>query len=348
MQGSKQNRGGTSKKTMRKSNFGRTPKKRGVRSSDVQKFKQFASEGKTTIIRNMFAADNLIADLTYVIPYQSVVTAAGTLANIRFTSNAYDVDTSLGSTSMAGFAEYAIIYSRFRTLEMKYQISFANQETFPIGVMAGFMTNALSSTGLGANFCENPHMKGPELIGPLSGAGTHRFSGSCGVAQLFGAKQPFVDDTFTGSTTSSTLPATSTMNLYFGTVGAAGMNGCIVQGRITLTVQFFRRNAIFSREDPIQAAIFSDKMLRMREILNECETGDEPDCVITIPEEIILPAKDKAVEIKSSLDYRNNLNDEKPIIGITNSLLPFCIKVNAEIPSVEEEAVLAKFGYAKK
>jgi len=197
--------------------------------------------------KNIFAADSLAVPLRYILPYQAISNTGNSLASIRLTSNAYDVDSALGSTSMAAFTEYAAIYSRFRTIAMSYTFCFANQETFPVSVFSGFMTNSISSGSLGANYCENPYMHALRVIGPLTGNGVVTQKGSVEIARLFGAKQALYDDLFTGSTTSSTLSSSATANLYAATACNIGTaSGVICQGEVTLFVQFYRRNALIS------------------------------------------------------------------------------------------------------
>jgi len=216
--------------------------------SHVRRLVQQASYGNVLCLsKNIFAADSLCVPLRYILPYQSISNVGNSLASIRLTSNAYDVDSALGSTSMAGFTEYAAIYSRFRTLAMSYTFSFANQETFPVSVFSGFMTTSLSSGSVGANYCENPYMHALRVIGPLTGNGITTQKGSVDIPRLFGASGALEDDLYTGSTTSSTLSSTGTAHLYAATACNVGTaSGVICQGEVTLFIQFYRRNALIS------------------------------------------------------------------------------------------------------
>jgi len=197
------------------------------------------------LYKTIGTADSLIVPLRYVVPIQTI-TSAGVLGNLRFTSNAFDVDAALGSTAMAGFAEYATLYSRFRTMQMSYKFDVVNSDAVGCNVLSGFLTASLASTALGANYVENPYMK-MKMIGGINGASRTTLGGRCRCEDLFGTKQALYDDLFTGSTTSSTLSSSATMNLYLGVAWPTiPTNGVIVTGFVTLLVHFFRRNSLIS------------------------------------------------------------------------------------------------------
>jgi len=187
-------------------------------------------------------ADALRTVLRYTIPIQQVL-GGGTTNCLRFTSNAYDVDAALGSTAMSYFAELAVIYSRFRTLGIKYRFEVSNLETFPITIIYGVMTNSLGSTALGQNYAGNPYMH-THIVSQLNGnKNTLTVSGSVPIHKLFGSSQALFDDLFTGSTTASTLSSSATANCYIGSVGAAvPVAGWFVTGTIELDLVFNRRN----------------------------------------------------------------------------------------------------------
>jgi hypothetical protein len=190
------------------------------------------------------APDTIRVELEYIIPLTQI-TGGGTTNCLRFTSNAYDVDAALASTAMAYFAEYAVIYSRFRTLRMSYCFMIENQEAFPTGTIYGFMTNSLGSTSVGQNYAGNPHMHTGILSAINGSRSVSTYRGSVAINQLFGSNQALFDDLFTGSTTSSTLSSSATANLYIGTVSASvPVNGQFVTGFVKLDLLFSRRNSL--------------------------------------------------------------------------------------------------------
>lgn len=184
--------------------------------------------------------------LRYVVPFQTVLDGAHSSSALKFSSNAFDVDSALGSTSMAYFAEYATLFARFRTLGMRYKFDVATLETHGIGYIHGFSSLSVAGSGVGLNYAETPYMH-QFISGGINADSTHTVSGQITVAQLFGSEQPLVDDTFTGSTTSSTLPASATMYLYIGAVSTAFLAaGYDVTGFIELDIMFYDRNTLLS------------------------------------------------------------------------------------------------------
>jgi len=216
--------------------------KRGKRKG---KSKHPASAGNTFHLRKGLGfPDSWTADLEYIIPLQQVL-GGGTTNCLRFTSNAYDVDTALASTAMASFTELAAVYSRFRTLRLSYDFKVSNSEAFPLGLIYGIMTNSVSATALGQNYAGNPHMYTTICSNVNGSTSSRRLRGGVSATTLFGSKQPLYDDLFIGSTTSSTLSSTATMNCYIGAVSSAiPVAGWFVTGFIKLKVLFLRRNAI--------------------------------------------------------------------------------------------------------
>ena len=204
-----------------------------------------ASGNALLLPKRMPFADSLRTCLRYIIPIQQVL-GGGTTNSLRFTSNAYDVDSALASTAMSYFAELAVIYSRFRTLGIKYRFEVTNLEAFPITVIAGVMTNSLGSTSLGQNYAGNPYIQ-THIVSQLNGSkNTLIVTGSVSIHKLFGTNQALFDDLFTGSTTSSTLSSSATANCYIGAVGAAvPVAGWFVTGTIELDIVFHRRNDLF-------------------------------------------------------------------------------------------------------
>jgi len=172
--------------------------------------------------------------------------APGVLSSQRYTSNVYDVDAALASTAMTAFAEYAALYSRFRTLEMSYDFTVVNLEAFGIRIFSGFAVGSISSGSLGANYSANPYFK-DKIVGSVTGNNVKTLSGRVRTQDLFGTRQALYDDLFTGDTQSSTLSTTGTVSLYLGVESpAVPVAGYTYAGHVTLLCQFFRRRFITS------------------------------------------------------------------------------------------------------
>jgi hypothetical protein len=60
-------------------------------------------------------------------------------ASIQLTANgAFDVDPSLGSPSMPGFATWMTFYQRYRVLRTRTRCTYGNRETFPVMANLGY------------------------------------------------------------------------------------------------------------------------------------------------------------------------------------------------------------------
>jgi len=115
------------------------------------------------------------ATLKYAV-LNTVTNVAGFAASVRFGTNAYDVDPALGSTAMAGFAEFAAFYKKFRTLKIRYKFSVSNSEAFPMTIIHGCSTTVVASGSLGIGYSTNPLFTTAQ-IGSTDGVDTKTCSG---------------------------------------------------------------------------------------------------------------------------------------------------------------------------
>ncbi len=233
-----------------KRSYGAKPLRAVPQSKRVKKSKQVGLDSTPggslwRIPKRLAFPDSLRTNLRYIVPLTQII-GGGTTNSLRFTSNAYDVDAALASTAMAYFSELAVVYSRFRTLGMKYHFEVTNQEAFPQGMIYGFMTNLLSSTSVGQNYAGNPYMHTAILSESRGNRSTSTYRGAVTIERLFGTSQALYDDLYTGSTTSSSMSSTAQAQLYIGAVSAVvPVNGVFVTGWIELDVLFNRRNSLF-------------------------------------------------------------------------------------------------------
>jgi hypothetical protein len=177
--------------------------------------------------------------------YGTVTNAAGFVASVKFSTNAYDVDPTLGSTAMPFFAELAAVYQRFRTLRIGYKFIVQNAEAFPVSILTGFSQASIASGSLGITYAGNPHFKVTGLA-PATGNSCKTITGSVTVCEIVGTQQPLFDDLYTGSTTSSTLATASYVWAYCGinSTNALTALGMIVTTEIALDIVFHRPNLL--------------------------------------------------------------------------------------------------------
>lgn len=128
---------------------------------------------------------------------------------------AYDVDPSVGSTAMAGYAEFALLYRYYRVRKAKMTISFANNEAFnvlawlsPFNFDPG--NNVVSTTV--QDYLANPSAKTIQL-GPLTGRNTATLRCTATTASFGGVWANGVIDNYAGRSDGSAVPPN---NWYFG------------------------------------------------------------------------------------------------------------------------------------
>lgn len=216
-----------------------------INSGDIQ---QMTSVGLTwRMPSSTMFPDNLVTTLHYVSPMTAVAPGAVTNFTKYYRSDAYDVDPALGSTAMAGFTELAAIYGNFRTLKMRYQFRIQSFEaTQSVSVTHGWLPNLTTMPGsLTPNYGENPYFRTDMLGPPSGGQGLKTFVGQMDLSRLIGSKMEIFDDTFVGSTSSSTLSRVVVCCFGLNTP-AIFATGIDYQAKISLELHFFRRNAVIS------------------------------------------------------------------------------------------------------
>jgi hypothetical protein len=184
--------------------------------------------------------------LKYLI--DTVVTNVGnTQASVRYRNEAFDVDPSLGSTAMPGFAEFANFYQRFRVLRLAYKFSCANQEAFSLTLIHGFSVNSIASGSLNLQYAGNPMFQS-SIVGPATGMNTKIFKGSRSIVDISGTKQALYDDLYSGSTTSATVSANGTVYCNLGVIAPVVLTalGVLLTAEVTLTIQFYRPTFLLS------------------------------------------------------------------------------------------------------
>lgn len=172
-------------------------------------------------------------------------TVAGTIASLRLTSNAFDVDPSLGGTAMPGFTEYANFYTRFRVLQFSYETQFLNREAFNILGYSGFSNSSAAVVG---HTTTGQALWKSGTMGPLTGCNKLKLRDSQSIVTITGTKTSLFDDLFTGSTSSSSLPSAGTCHYYAviespNAVFTAG-GGADYRVIISLKLQFYKVNTL--------------------------------------------------------------------------------------------------------
>lgn len=120
-------------------------------------------------------------------------------------SNAFDVDPSLGSTSMPGFAELSAIYSRYRVTSSSAKFELVNPSSLtPIEVILIPLNADPGPTPTATNVISwrsNTYAK--SKMSPLLGGPSTVVNNRMSTEKIFGSKMTYFDDAFQSLVTTS-------------------------------------------------------------------------------------------------------------------------------------------------
>jgi len=131
---------------------------------------------------------------------------ASFVSNVRFRPTAaFDVDPTVGSTAMAGFAELATLYTSYRVLSSHIRVeaittSVANPPTIIVGCQNTDPGAALSAANVIATK-EQPYSQ-YKMLG-LSGSPPMVISNKMSTEKIYGSKAVLFDDNFSSLVTST-------------------------------------------------------------------------------------------------------------------------------------------------
>jgi len=156
-------------------------------------------------------------------------------ANIRFAPTfLYDVDPTLGSTSMAGFAELTTIYRYYRMRSCKYVVSAASDDVSP-SVLCVCPVNfdpGVNAAGFQA-YLSNPISKHTTITSQTPRVIRGKFS----LSQFGGVNEELIPDAYSG--TSTTSPANNIWLFIGNSIPGTMTNGISADIALTIEADFF-------------------------------------------------------------------------------------------------------------
>lgn len=159
-------------------------------------------------------------------------------SNIRFSmTNAYDIDPTLGSTSMPGFTELGTIYRFYRVKASSITVCFSNVDVQP-GTVAICPVN-FDPTANTASFQQylSQTICRKRPIGPLTGNGIATIHHRVSTAGFAGALSRSLDP-YVGST-AGTPPTNNIFWLVGAYLAAIQTTGVYVSVSVNCTIEFF-------------------------------------------------------------------------------------------------------------
>jgi len=176
----------------------------------------------------------------------------GTINNVGNTTcsaryrptNAFDVDPLVASTAMPGFAEWALLYRRYRTHSSRIKVEFMNAEAFPMVVAIIPTTTDPGSNQSGSTtiaLLAQPVCRSAP-IGAITGNAIRSITHTMATSVIGG-----VSDDNTADDYSSSVLAGPLLNWYWDVFTNSGSNilanGILVHVSVDVNIEFFSLNS---------------------------------------------------------------------------------------------------------
>jgi hypothetical protein len=218
------------------SSRGRKRANRGARKTTKDKRnKSFA------IARNpgVMVSDKVVVKLRYPV-YKVVNSLASPSVAVRwYTDGLYDVDPTLGSTNIPGFAEWSAMYSYNRVRGYRVHFMVANLEAFPLSIYLTHTNTDPGTTGLNSAAQAQNRYGQTYLMASSNAQPAKKLAKTLSISQVLGDRLARTDQNFVGTATANPVDLT-----YVG-VGASSptaanlTNGFVIDGYIEFLAEFF-------------------------------------------------------------------------------------------------------------
>lgn len=167
--------------------------------------------------------------------------AGFTSANRVFTpSNAFDVDTSLASTTMPGFNEWSGLYRRYRTRASRITVDYMNNETFNFIVGVLPMTTNPGQNALASVI--TPLIAQPvtatKPLGSVNGLSACRIGMSMTTAKIAGVADKDIADDYSSAVSGAPL-LNWYWNVFSYTGGGVQVSGMLIHVNVDIDLEFF-------------------------------------------------------------------------------------------------------------
>jgi hypothetical protein len=187
--------------------------------------------------------DSVVVDLKFVDPtwVRSKTTSYVSSKEFRMNS-AYDVDPAIGGGTIANYALWSAMYTRYRVLAFAYDVEFTNQTDASLLVGCCPTKTSLGDDFANAiDFPEAPYGKGA-ILAPKGGMDRAKFKGAIDLTKFSGYEGYKYDDVSSGLVTGNPV------QMYYFQIGVNSPNltftyGC--RAKFVLTVQFYQPTPTF-------------------------------------------------------------------------------------------------------
>jgi len=159
----------------------------------------------------------------------------------------WDPDPLAASGAVSFFAQYAVMYEKYRVTSVRVRWSVTNLSTSdPIVIFMqpqGIYNVVPGSSAEARNFAEQRLSTPPIIVGPkLSGSGTRTIVRNFDLPKVYGNPTEFwANETLTGRGTAGPTSPTTIMYLQFLAYGPGALTGIFSDLRIEYTIKFYQR-----------------------------------------------------------------------------------------------------------
>ncbi len=187
-------------------------------------------------------------DTEVVFTFSHHITGVSVQSYPLFTNSPYDVDPVVLSTSTQGFAEFASLYQKYRTVAYSGHVEFQSAQGSPILIWV-MHTNSTQGVGAGGSSTDLSSKDGNRfamtriLSHSYSSSGHYINKFAHSVKQIVGSRAPDTDDSYAAEVTAN--PSLHTYLLFGGKDLTENSLDLHIRVRIAMRTKFYERK-IFS------------------------------------------------------------------------------------------------------
>jgi len=180
--------------------------------------------------------------LPFVVDYQLSNAGLQTASKAYYPNGIYDVDPSVGSNTVPGFAAWTSLYNTWRVDEVELDCWASNGDAFATQMCVAWLPNDtfVATNSFLRHSYGNQHTE-IVMLSAVGGADTHHFRTKMQMSKLYGDIPTYYGSTSNFCGTGASNP-TSLFNLIFGATPAHAVpfvNGVYLTIRMNFIVTFF-------------------------------------------------------------------------------------------------------------
>ncbi len=211
----------------------------------VKKNKRRQNNDGRIVLVNHLQPSSIVVPLRYYWANVALTNLGNRTASKQLRVNApYDIDASLGTTSVNGFTEWSALYTHYRVLKVSARADFVNADAIPTFCAIGFTVTSFTANTWSQSYWQND-FTASSYLGQTTGNDTSSIQLGCKLKALYGDMAVLTDNDFASQV--GTVPNAL---LYFqigadsGSNSYTQTNGVLVRVELVIHTEFFGRAAL--------------------------------------------------------------------------------------------------------